>query len=206
MTLLRLCLCLLASVPALAAPEPREFLRAGLGGARLEAVDTFSYRLTVSDPATNRVVRDARYRLEAATGALDCENLLTGERSHWDGRAGWLLQGADRHPLPAAAAESLREHVAYHFVRLLRDPDTRIAAVGPNRYRLTPAGSDPFEVVVDPGTGRILENHFGSDTIVHEQDYQQLEGVAWPMTFELRRNGITTRRGQFTEVAPTFRH
>jgi hypothetical protein len=201
----RLLLLCSLSVAAVAAEAPLDLLRRGLGGERFRAIEAFSYRLTITELPGDRVVRDARYRLEAATGRLETTDLATGERRLWDGKAGWRITTTGREPLSDAATAALRNQVAYHFVRLLHDPATAIAALAPERYRLTPADAAPFDVVVDPVTGRILENHFGADLVGHELDYQVVDGVAWPMVFEVHDAGVVTRRGRFSEAAFAFR-
>lgn len=192
----------LVAPPVLAAPGSGALdeLRTAYGGGRLDAVETFAYRLRIVD-AQGGVVRDARYRLEPGSGRLYVEDLLDGSRSWWDGRAGWRLQPDGRWlSLGEAGAARLSGHVRTHFLRLWRDPGTRVEALGELRLRIRPATGEGFEVRLDPDTGLIVENRFDDGTVAVESDYRDIDGVMWPMRFEIRRPGQPPVRAEFSDA------
>ena len=195
---------LLVLVLGAAADEPLALLLRGLGGReRLEAVREFSYRLTITE-ADGRVVRDRRERLDPATGRIERTELPTGERTLWDGTAGWRVRGDAREPLPEAEARALRDAGAYNFIRLFRDPATRVERLSTSRLRITLGHGDSFEVVVDSASGRILENHFGPGAIGIERGWRDCDGIVWPMEFESRSVSGPPRFGRFSEVVFVF--
>lgn len=193
---------LLLSVHAAGAPSarpPLDVLARGFGGwPALRAVRAFAYRLTLTD-GKGTVLRDAQYRLDLENGQVWSKNLLTGEEAWWDGTSGWRQAAPGRHERDEAAGTRLRSHAAYNFLRLLRDSATRAEWKSPARIRLSPAGADPFEVEIDPATGRILTNHFGDGTGSAEHDYQPVGPLVWPMRFIVPGVG-GPRTGVFDEV------
>lgn len=177
-------------------------LRQGLGGESALTVRTFAYRLTVTDGADGRVLRDAHYRLDAATGVIAVQDRLSGERSWWDGKAGWRVRAGQLQALSGAEAAALRDAGAYNFVRLFRADGTRAEWVRANRVRVTLETGDQFEMELEPdGSGRVRENHFPGGRVGREFDHQVIGGLVWPMQFEIVADGVVLRRGRFSEIS-----
>ena len=155
-----------ATTVALAQDDtPLTRLKAGFGGAAVDAVARFDYRLGVAD-AQGKTLRDGQYVLLPASRRLHVRDALATDRSQvWSGDEGtWRLVGTQWEFLGPALAAPYRQHVAYHFLPLLRDPATRYQALPGDRLRLSPATVAPFEVQLDPVSGRITENRFGART------------------------------------------
>lgn len=192
---------LLAAAPALAdtRPAPLDALAASFGGwAPLREVRTFAYRLKRLN-AQGVVTRDERFRLDLEKGHVWSRDLSTGVETWWDSSAGWRHAAADGEPVrDEAAGARLRSHAAFNFFRLLRDPATQAEWTGERRIRLTPAGEEPFEVELDPASGRIVANHFPGGLVSDEADYQPVGALVWPMEF--RVPGANAFTGRFSEV------
>lgn len=201
-------ICLLVSANAAAtdtsAPTPHAALKSAFGGAALDAVGRFDYRLTVTD-AHGDVVRDADYALLPDTGRLHVrERLDNAPSAVWSGAEGtWRQRGAQLEFLGPALAQPYRQHVAYHFLPMLRDEATQYQALAPDRIRIAPAGVAPFEALLDAGTGRIRENRFDTGIVGRELDYRRVDGVWWPMAYAVADGGRTVRHGQFSDVSIT---
>lgn len=180
-------------------PDAAATLKAAMGGPALEAVTRFDYRLRVSDGA-GTVLRDRRHVLLPAQRALQVDERAGGDRVWSDPALTWRLREGQWETLDAAAAAPYRQHVATHFLPLLRDPRTQVAALAGGRLRLQPGDAPAFEVVLDPASGRIAENRFDDGVVATESDYANLAGLWWPMAFEVSDKGTTTRRGRFSEV------
>ena len=180
---------------------PRETLRTAFGGVALDAVGRFDYRLTVEN-AEGQLQRDAHYALAPASGLLHVRDLLAaGQPQVWSAPDGtWRRVDGELQFLGAALAQPYREHVAYHFLPLFASAQTRYERLAADRIRIAPAGADAFEVVIDPQSGRILENHFDGGVIGRELDYQRFAGVWWPMQFEIVVDGKKIRHGRFSDV------
>ena len=180
---------------------PAEMLRTAFGGAALDAVGRFDYRLTVEN-AGGQVQRDAYYALAPASGLLHVRDLLApGQPQIWSAPDGtWRRDGGEIQFLGAALAQPYREHVVYHFLPLFASAQTRYQSLAVDRIRITPAGAAAFEVVIDPQSGRILENRFDGGVVGRELDYRQFAGVWWPMQFEIVVDGRKMRHGRFTDV------
>lgn len=196
---------LLALVVSTAAAEPPGVatppLVQAFGGPAIDAVGSFRYRLTVMDDQ-NRVLRDARYVLAPGEGRLHVRDLRSPDEQVWYERQGtWRLAGDQLEFLGEVAARPYREHVAYHFLALLRDPATNYSRLSAERVRIGPAGASPFEAVLDPVTGLIRENHFADGVVGRELDYRLVGGVQWPMRFEIVAGGRLTRHGSFSETS-----
>lgn len=181
--------------------SPNARVKAGLGGAAVDAVARFDYRLQISD-AAGRLQRAGHYSLLPAQRRLYVREALPAPAAQtWSGPDGtWRLSDAQWEFLGESLASPLRQHVAYNFLALLRDPKTQYSEAGPDRVRIAPAGADAFEVQLDTATGRILENRFGPDASAREFDYRDVGGVHWPMSFDVVVNGAVTRRGRFSHV------
>jgi hypothetical protein len=192
----------MAGSPAIAAEEAREILRAALGGEAATQVARFDYRLTVEDGA-GTVLRDANYALQPRAARLYQRDLLaTASSETWSEPQGtWRLTDGQWEFAGPAIADPLRAHVAYHFLALLADPSASVQGVAPDRLRLSPAGQDAFDVVLDAGSGRIVQNLFDDGTLVRELEWTDVGGVWWPMLYELVQQGAVTRRGRFRAVA-----
>jgi hypothetical protein len=185
--------------PAPDVPDELARLRKGLGGdAALASVRSFDYRLQVRAP-DGTLERDTRYRLDPASGAVCAHSLLEDVTRYRDAATRWRI-GADgrRMPLADEDADALAAHAAYHFVRLLRDPHTRATRVGA-RVRLQPASHEAFEVTLD-ARDRIVANHFEDGTEVAERRHRRVDGVEWPMEFEVRTGPRAGAVGVFSEV------
>jgi|GEM_PF-3388697 len=182
-------------------PTPRDLLRAAFGGVALDAVGRFDYRLTVAT-AEDQVLRDARYALAPASARLHVDDLVAAGRPQtWSSPEGtWRLVDGQLQFLGAALAAPYREHVAYHFLPLLVSSQTTYTTLAPDRVRIAPAGVTAFDVLVDPTSGRILENRFDGGVIGRELDYREVDGVHWPMQFEIVDDGRTLRHGRFADV------
>lgn len=176
-------------------------VRGAFGGDAAAAVTRFDYRLVVTD-AAGRVRRDARYALLPRTRALHVHDASADTRV-WSGEDGsWRWSGGQWDVLGPALAQPYRDHVAYHFLPMLQDPATGYeAAPGDgDRVRVSPRGVAPFEVRLDPASGRVVENRFDGGTVVRELDYRDVGGVPWPMAFEVLGDGGVAQRGQFSDV------
>jgi hypothetical protein len=189
------------SVHAFDVPSPRDALRAAFGGAALDAVGRFDYRLTIEN-AEGRVQRDAYYTLAPASGTLHVRDLIAGgQQQVWSAPDGtWRRIDGQVQSLGTSLAESYRQHVAYHFLPLFASTQTRYERIDANRIRIAPAGAAAFEVVLDP-SGRIVENRFDGGVIGRELDYRKVDGVWWPMGFEILDAGRRVRQGRFADVS-----
>lgn len=188
------------STAAFAKDTPAARLKVAFGGDAVEAVERFDYRLTLTDSGA-RVLRDTRYVLLPGTRRLHAQDLL-GPVQVWSGEDGsWELRDGQWSFLGSSLAAMHRQHVAYHFLALLRDPGTRYEPQEGNQLRLKPTGASPFQVRLDTTTGRISENRFDGGRVAREFDYQRVGGVWWPMGFELLDQGRTTATGRFSETA-----
>jgi hypothetical protein len=187
------------SDPRRDARAPLDVLAASFGGwEAMRAGRTLAYRLTVTDE-DQAVRRDARYRLDLASGAVWSRDLLTGEETEWDGTTGRRRRGQAEATRDDAAGERLRTHAAYNFLRLLRDPATRAEWQGAWRIRLHPAGAAAFAVELDPSNGRIRSNHFDDGAFSTEEDYQPVGALVWPMRFVVP-SASGGRTGVFRDV------
>lgn len=200
---MRFALLLCCSVASLvhAQDAPRARLKDAFGGEAVDAVGRFDYRLMVRDE-TGASLRDAQYALAPAASRLYLRELSGASAEVWSEREGtWRLSEGQLTFLGPQATRPYREHVAYHFLPLLADRDAQFETLTSDRIRITPAGADAFEVVLDPRTGLIRENRFDGGVIGRELDYRAVAGVHWPMTFEIVADGRITRRGRFTQVS-----
>lgn len=190
------------SVAAADNPPPRDLLRSAFGGAALDTVGRFDYRLTVEN-SDGQVLRDANHALAPATARLYVEDLVAAGRTQtWSSPEGtWRLVEGQLQFLGDALAAPYREHAAYHFLPMLASPQTTYTNVAPDRVRVSPAGVGAFDVVVDLASGRILENRFDGGVVGRELDYREVDGVVWPMQFEIVDDGRTLRRGRFADVS-----
>jgi WD40-like Beta Propeller Repeat len=178
----------------------RDALRSAFGGSALDAVGRFDYRLTVEN-AEGQVQRDALYALAPASEWLHVRDLIAaGESQIWSAANGtWQRIDGQIQFLGTALAQPYRRHVAYHFLPLFASPHTLYERTAADRIRITPADADAFEVVIDPKSGRILENRFEAST-GREFDYRQVDGVWWPMQYEIVIDGRKARHGRFSAV------
>jgi hypothetical protein len=174
-------------------------LKAAMGGPALDAITRFDYRLTVRD-AAGAPLRDGRYALIPAAQALQLDELPGGARLWSDPALTWRLRDGQWETLGPAAATPYRQHVATHFLPLLRDPRTGVEERGPQLLRLTPAQAPAFDVLLEPGSGRIRENRFDAGIVATESDYREVAGIWWPMAFDVSERGTTTRQGRFSDV------
>lgn len=196
--LLLIALAAHAVEPAVSAP-PLDVLAQGFGGwPALRAVRTFAYRLTVTDKS-GAVTRDALYRLELANGHVWSKNLLADEETWWDGASGWRRTGSAPAERDEQVARKLREHAAYNFFRLLRDPATRAEWSGLRRICLTPAGQAAFEVELFATGHRIALNDFG-DVTVAEASYEPIESLVWPRCFSVGSKDGVVATGRYREL------
>ena len=191
----------MAVSPAMAAEEAREILRAALGGEPATQVARFDYRLTVEDGAGS-VVRDANYALQPGAARLYQRDLLAAASTEtWSEPQGtWRVTDRQWEFAGPAIADPLRAHVAYHFLALLADAAAGVQRVAPDRLRLSPLGQDAFDVVIDADSGRIVQNRFDDGVFVRELDWADIDGLSWPMRYELVEHGAVTRRGRFDAV------
>lgn len=187
---------LVLAASATAAPPPNE-ARADFVAAFGTLPARFDYRLVLRD-AAGKTLTDAEHVLLPATGRLYRRDAAAASWS--DATAAWRHAGGQWDSLADAAAAPLRAHVAYHFLALAADPAARIERLAPDRLRLQPAGHDVFDVKLD-AQGRPAENVFEDGTQVRELDYATVDGVAWPMRFEVGTGGQAARRGEFSGVA-----
>ncbi|HWJ06270.1 MAG TPA: hypothetical protein VNS57_10860 [Steroidobacteraceae bacterium] len=197
-------LAITTSATAADNPSPRELLRAAFGGAVLDTVGRFDYRLTVEN-SEGQVLRDARHALAPASARLHVEDLFAAGRPQvWSSPEGtWRLADGQLQFLGDALAKPYREHVAYHFLPMLASPQTTYTTVAPGRVRISPAGVGAFEVLLESKSGRILENRFDGGVTGRELDYRQVDGVLWPMQFDIVSDGRTLRHGRFSDVKVT---
>ena len=181
--------------------SPAVLLRSAFGGAALETVGRFDYELTV-ESAAGKVERKARYALAPASGFLHVRDILAPAQPQvWSTpEETWRRVGDQVEFLGAALAQPYRDHVAYHFLPMLRSSQTRYERTARNVIRVAPSGVDAFDVLIDPASGRILENRFGDGVVGRELDYRRIDGVWWPMQFEIVSNGQKQRQGRFSEV------
>lgn len=181
---------------------PIAALKSAFGGPAVEAAHRFAYRLRIMD-AEGGVLRDADHVLLPAERRLYQRNRAPQPAAEtWsDAQGSWRLIGTQWEFLGPALAAPLRQHVAYHFLALLHDPATVATPVARDRLRIVPRGSEPFEVVLEAGSGRIVENRFASGRHARELDYHDIAGVQWPMAFEVRdASGALQRSGRFSDV------
>lgn len=199
---LLLALACTATVALAQADTPQSRLKAAFGGAALDAIARFDYRLNVTD-AQGKTLREGQYVLLPASRRLHVRDTLATDRTEaWSGDDGsWRLVGTQWEFLGPAPAAPYRQHVAYHFLPLLRDPATRYQALSGDRLRLSPAGAASFEVRLDPVSGRIIENRFDGGTTARELDYRDVGGLRWPMVFEVVESGAVVRHGRFSEAS-----
>ncbi|MBI5426580.1 MAG: hypothetical protein HZA32_21090 [Opitutae bacterium] len=191
---------LLAAASALAGtrPAPLDALATSFGGwAPLREVRTMTYRLTRFSGGTR--VGEVLYRLDLESGHVWSRDMLTNEESWWDGATGWRRAAKGNPERDAGVADRLREHAAYHFFRLLRDPATRAEWINLTRIRIKPAGQEAFEVELDPSDGRIRSNHFG-DVTVREGFYEPVGQLVWPMKFIVEQPLKPPASGHFSAV------
>lgn len=178
-------------------PATLDDLRAAFGGARLNAVGSFDYRLTITEGT--RPPRSAHYRLQPAAGRLRVER--DADIRWWDGAQAWRGSGGDLAMLADAAAAPLRAALAYHFVHLLADPATQAVTAGPQRLRVTPRTEAPFVVGLDPQDCSVTTLAFDDGTTGVETDYRDVDGLRWPFRFTVSDPAGNTREGEFSEVA-----
>ncbi|HZH42916.1 MAG TPA: hypothetical protein VEY50_02365 [Lysobacter sp.] len=192
-----LALSLLMPAALACAQEPGAALRSAFGGARLEAVGHFDYRLRTSN-ADGTAAASAHYRLLPGSRLL---HVREAAAQVWSGpQTTWRFADGQWDVLGDTGARRYRDHVAYHFLALLRDPATRYDTLGLHRVRIAPQGAAPFEAVLDPASGLIVENRFVGGVVGRELDYREFGGVRWPLRYELVRDGTLLRGGVFEDV------
>ncbi len=182
------------------AASPLEDLRQAFGVDDLHRRPTFAYTLRITDD-DGALLRDASYRLAPASGRLHVEDRRDRSRSWWDGQRGWRLNAdGDLLSLGNAAAAPLAAHVRTHFLRLWSDPATGATPLEDGWLRIQPADGAPFDVLTDPATGLIAQNRFEDGTIARESGYRSIDGVQWPMQFDVTRTDGRHVRAAFEDV------
>jgi hypothetical protein len=176
-------------------------LKSGLGGAAVDAVQRFEYRLQVVDRA-GRTQRAADYVLLPKLRQLYMRDAAPAAPSEtWSGPDGtWRRSAGQWEFLGDALAAPARQHVAYNFLALLQDRGTTYSDAGAGRIRIAPTDAAAFEVELDPATERIVENRFDGGLRAREFDYRDVGGVQWPMAFEVVEAGKILRGGRFSQV------
>lgn len=131
-----------------------------------------------------------------------------GDQVSWsDGNQGYRQNASgEKTALAESEAKQLVQSARYNFIYMFKEGKTELfrqyAAKNETGqlYRVHSEGLSPFTILVDHSGKTIEQLRYDDLAVGLEQDYQQIEGVHWPMKFEFIVNQSVIAKGTFSNV------
>lgn len=196
--MLRVALILLAclGVPLAAAAERVDVLASHGGAARLLALSGVRYTLKEINYQSGAVVLSEQW-LDFKRGRLyrRDEDARGGRWLGTDGQHGWTQDSAGTRQLTAAEAAAALLPLHYNPLFLLPRSQTS----GQQAMQLSAPFIKTARITLD-GHGRIHELYFDARRRGRVMDYRPIDGIPWPIRFEIWDGERRRRTGEFLRV------